>query len=299
VSHGPLARGEARLAWLLLAPALTTLAVVAVVPLAATAWESLHLYDLRMPWRGYPFVGLTHYREAAADRRLLESLAHTFAFTGVTVALEMVLGLALALSIDAARRAQAFARVVVVLPWALRTVVAALVWRFLFDSQSGIVNELDVLGSDREWLAGPLTAWVPIGLGDVWKSTPFVALLLLAGLEGIDGRLYEAARLDGAGPWQRLRHITLPLLRPALVVALVFRLLDAFRVFDFVYVLTGGGPGTATEVVSLYVFTTLLQDLRFGYGSALSMLVFAITFMTALLYLRVLQPAGRGGEDDV
>jgi ABC-type sugar transport system permease subunit len=161
----------------------------------------------------------------------------------------------------------------------------------MFDSQSGVVNAVTSrLGftASMEWLNGPATAWVPIVLGDVWKTTPFVALLLLAGLQSIDERLYEAARLDGARAWRRFTDVTWPLVRPALVVALVFRTLDAFRVFDLVYVLTGGGPGTATEVLSLYAFTALLQDLRFGYASALSVLVFVVSFVLALLYIRVL-----------
>jgi ABC-type sugar transport system permease subunit len=280
---------EARLAWLLVAPALLILASVALAPLAATVWESLHRHDLRMPWLGSPWVGLSNYADGAADVRLREALVHTVVFTGFTVVLEVALGVLLALAIDALARGRAVATIVVLLPWALPTVVAALLWQFMFDSQSGIVNR--VLPFHREWLSDPLAAWVPIILGDVWKSTPFVALLLLAGLQGIDPSLYEAARLDGAGAWRRFRDITLPLLKPALLVALVFRTLDAFRVFDLVYVLTGGGPGTATEVVSLYAFTTLFQDLRFGYGSALSVIVFAITFMLAMLYIRMLAPA--------
>jgi ABC-type sugar transport system permease subunit len=164
-------------------------------------------------------------------------------------------------------------RVVVLMSWAVPTVVAALVWRFLFE------------GADFAWFAHPVAAWVPIVLADAWKMTPFVALLLLAGLESIDPALYDAARIDGAGPWRQFREITLPLLRPALLVAVLFRALDGFRVFDVIYVLTGGGPGTATEPVSLYTFNTLLQHLRFGYGSALSVLIFLTTFALALLYI--------------
>jgi ABC-type sugar transport system permease subunit len=129
---------------------------------------------------------------------------------------------------------------------------------------------------------------VPIILADVWKMTPFVALLLLAGLQNIDRSLYEAARIDGAGPWQQFVHVTLPLLKPAVLVALIFRTLDAFRVFDLIFVLTGGGPGTATEPIALYTFSALLQNLRFGYGSALSVVIFLVTFTLALFYIRVL-----------
>jgi ABC-type sugar transport system permease subunit len=213
----------------------------------------------------------------------------------VTVGLELILGLALALGLDSLSRGRGLARLVVLLPWALPTVVAGLVWRFIFDSQSGLVNavvgRLGVTTFQVDWLADPKAAWIPIVLGDVWKTTPFVALLLLAGLQGIDPRLFEAARLDGAGAWRRFADVTLPLLTPALSVALVFRALDAFRVFDLVYVLTGGGPGTSTEVISLYAFLVLMQDLRFGYASALSVSVFFVSFILTLFYVRAARAA--------
>jgi len=285
-ARSTLASRESRLAWQLMAPALGVLAVVAAGPLLAAAWEATHLHDLRLPWLGRPFVGLANFAEALADARFRDALGHTAAFTALTVSLELACGLALALALDALTRGRAIARVVVLLPWALPTVVAALVWRFMFDTESGIVNAL--FGTQMAWLAHPIAAWTPIVLGDVWKTTPFVALLLLAGLQTIDPALYEAARLDGAGPWRRLVHITMPLLSPALLVALIFRTLDAFRVFDLVFVLTGGGPGTATEVVSTYAFSTLLQDLRFGYGSALSVIIFVVSFVLALVYVRAL-----------
>lgn len=288
---------ERRLAWLMVAPAVLAVALVAVFTVGWTVWESLHLHDLRMPWRGRPFVGLDNYVALAGDARFLASLAHTLLFAVVSVALELALGLALALLMDRTFRGRALVRALVLVPWAIPTVVAALLWRFMFEGEHGLANAL-LTGSglaDRPvaWLVGPVTAWVPVVLADVWKTTPFVALLLLAGLQNIDRALYEAAEMDGADAWWRLRHVTLPLLRPAILVALVFRTLDAFRVFDLVYVLTGGGPGTATEPVALYAFTTLLQHLRFGYGAAQSVVIFLVTFALALLYVRWL-----GAGDD-
>jgi ABC-type sugar transport system permease subunit len=286
-----LARREARLAWALIAPVVVVLVAVAVAPLLATLWESLHRHDLRLPWTGQPFVGLLNYREAAGDPRFLASLRHTVAFTVVSVGVETAMGLVLAIALDRLTRGRALARVAVLLPWALPTVVAALVWRFMFDTD-GVVNGLlsawGLAAWRTDWLAGPVAAWVPIILGDAWKTTPFVALLLLAGLQTIDPALYEAARLDGAGGWRRFTQVTLPLLRPALFVALVFRTLDAFRVFDLVFVLTGGGPGTATEVVSVTTFAAMLQDLRFGYAAALSIVIFAVSFALALVYIRMM-----------
>lgn len=262
-----------RLAWALCAPALLAIAAVALFPLAWTAWESLHLHDLRMPWRGEPFLGLANYAEALADGRFWGALGHTVFFAATSVTLELVLGLALALALHRSFRGRGLARTTTLLPWALPTVVAALVWRFLFAGTGALTD--------------PHAAWVPVILADVWKTAPFVALLLLAGLQGIEGELYEAARVDGATAWQELWQITLPLLRPALAVAVVFRSLDALRVFDLIYVLTNGGPGTATEPLALYTFSSLLQDLRFGYGSALSMILFALSFALAWVYVRL------------
>jgi ABC-type sugar transport system permease subunit len=291
---------EARLAWCLMAPALGVLVLVAAGPLLVTIWESFFHHDLRLPWLGRPFAGLGNYAEAAADPRVRQALAHTAGFTAVTIPLELTFGVLLALGLDSLRRGRGLARVIVLLPWALPTVVAALIWRFMFDGQAGlaagVLSALAPSAAPIEWLAGPLTAWVPIVLADVWKTTPFVALLVLAGLQGIDPGLHEAARLDGASAFRRFVHITLPLLRPALVVALVFRTLDAFRVFDLVFVLTGGGPGTSTEVISLYAFTSLLQHLRFGYGSALSVMIFALGFTLALVYVRALGTPARGAR---
>ncbi|MBI2895754.1 MAG: extracellular solute-binding protein [Deltaproteobacteria bacterium] len=291
VATGAEAR-EARLAWAFLLPALLAIALVAIFPLVWTVWESLHGADLRMPWLGRPFVGLDNYLAALTEPRFLAAMGHTLFFTVSSVTLELVLGLVLALALNLGYRGRGLVRAAVLVPWAIPTVVAALVWRFMFDGQSGIANAvLTSAGAiDRPiaWFVHSTSAWVPVILADVWKTTPFVALLLLAGLQNIDESLYEAASIDGARAWQRFVHVTLPLLKPAILVALLFRTLDAFRVFDLVYVLTGGGPGTATEPIALYTFTSLLQNLRFGYGSALSVIVFLATLVLAVVYIRVL-----------
>ena len=283
---------EARLAWAFVLPALATILLIALFPLAWTAWESLHLHDLRMPWRGRPFVGLGNYVEAAGDPRFWGAMAHTALFTVVSVAMEVGLGLILALALNRAYRGRGLVRTAVLVPWAIPTVVSGLLWRFIFEGDIGVANAvlvgLGVLDQPVLWLVHEIAAWVPIILADVWKTTPFAALLLLAGLQNIDESLYEAARIDGAGAWQQFVHVTLPLLKPALLVTLIFRSLDAFRVFDLIYVLTGGGPGTSTEPIALYTFNALLQNLRFGYGSALSVVVFLVTFLLAFAYIRLL-----------
>jgi ABC-type sugar transport system permease subunit len=283
---------EARLAWSFVAPALGVILLVAIFPLAWTAWESLHLHDLRMPWLGQPFVGLENYLEVLGDGRFWAAMGHTAFFTVASVGIELVLGLALAMAMNRAFRGRGLMRAAILVPWAIPTVVAALLWRFIFDARSGIANavlmDVGLMQEPFVWFVHSVAAWVPVILGDVWKMTPFVALLLLAGLQNIDRSLYEAAEIDGASPWQKFRHVTLPLLKPAILVTLVFRTLDAFRVFDLIFVLTGGGPGTATEPIALYTFNSLLQNLRFGYGSALSVIIFLVTFSLAVLYIRML-----------
>jgi ABC-type sugar transport system permease subunit len=297
VSERPTAsaeKSEARLAWAFVLPAVATVLLIAIFPLVWTVWESLHLHDLRMPWRGQPFIGLANYTEALADARFWGALGHTAFFTGASVALELALGLLLALALNRGFRGRGLVRMAVLLPWAIPTVVTALLWGFMFDSQAGIVNavatDLGAMDPGRPlvWFNSATLAWVPVILADVWKMTPFVTLLLLAGLQNIDDTLYEAARMDGARRWQQFVHITLPQLKPALLVTLIFRTLDGFRVFDLIYVLTQGGPGTATEPIALYTFNALLNNLRFGFGSALSVIIFLVTFLLALFYIKVL-----------
>lgn len=279
-------REERRLAALLIAPAAGLIVVMALFPIAATVSEALHGHDLRLPWLGRPFVGLANFVEAAGDPRFLSAVGHTVLFALVSVPIEIALGVALALVMHRALRGRAAIRVVALLPWTVPTIVAALIWRFMFESYST---------ASFDWFVHPRAAWVPIVAADVWKTTPFVAILLLAGLQTIDPAIDEAARIDGAGPLRRFFTITLPLLGPALVVATAFRALDALRLFDLVYVMTGGGPGTATEPLSLYAFVALMQRLRFGYGAALSMTVFLLTFAFALIWIRTV---GRSLTDD-
>ena len=284
---------ERRLAWTFVTPALLCIALIAVFPLTWTLWESLHHHDLRLPWTGRPFVGLDNYADALVDPRFTAALGHTAIFAIGAVTLELVFGLMLALALNRAYRGRGVVRAAVLIPWAIPTVVAALVWSFMFQP-AGITNQmLQSVGAIHEpqaWFNTAVGAWTPVILSDVWKTTPFVALLLLAGLQNIDDSLLEAATVDGASAWQRLWSVTLPLLQPTIAVALLFRLLDAFRVFDLIYVLTGGGPGTSTEPIAFYTFTTLLQNLRFGYGSALSALIFVGTFSLAVIVMRLFTP---------
>jgi ABC-type sugar transport system permease subunit len=271
---------DARLARLFVAPAIVIVGATAIVPIASTLWAALHQRDLRLPWLGQPFIGLGNFIEAFGDPRVGEAVLHTLLFTAITVPIELALGLAVAILMQRVHRGRAVVRASALLPWAIPTVVAALVWRLVFDNTSAVLG--------FEWFSSPRAAWVPIIVADVWKTTPFVAVLLLAGLQTIDPELYDSARLDGASSLRQLFTITLPLLAPTMIVAAAFRTLDALRVFDLPYVMTGGGPGTATEPLSLYAFIALMERLRFGYGSALSISMFALTFLVALAFVRSL-----------
>jgi ABC-type sugar transport system permease subunit len=279
-------RNEARLGWTLALPALSVIALVALSPILWAMWESLHLHDLRMPWLGRRFIGAQNYVEAFSDLRFWGAIGHTVVFAAASVTVELLIGLVLAIAVDTVNRGRGVIRTVMLLPWAVPTVVVGLVWRFMFETPAGLVNTMlvrsGVTSVPPTWFADALAAWLPVVLADVWKTTPFVAILLLAGLQVIDRSLYEAAQMDGASVWQQFTQITLPLLKPALLVAFIFRTLDAFRVFDVIYVMTGGGPGTATEPIALYTFSVLLENLRFGFGSALSVVVFIVTFLFAL-----------------
>lgn len=272
-------RSEARFGWRLALPSLLVLAVLGGVPLVLTIVQSFLEIDLRTPWRGTPFVGGAHYAGVVRGARFLASLAHTGAFAAVSVSLELGLGLALALVLHGRFFGRGAVRGVALVPWAVPAVVGAVLWRFLFER----------VGPEVPWTGHPWLAWLPIVVADVWKSTPFVTLLLLAGLAQIDSSIIEAAKMDGASARVRLVSIVLPLLRPAIVVAVVFRALDALRVFDLIYVMTGGGPGRATETVSLLAYDVMMRDLRFGAGAAVSTTLFAITLSLALVYVRLVR----------
>jgi ABC-type sugar transport system permease subunit len=295
----PWRRTEARLAWALVSPALAVVALVALFPIGWTVWESLHLHDLRMPWLGEPFIGGANYREALADPRFWGALRNTGIFVVISVSLELIAGLVIAVVLEHVTRGRGLARTAVLLPWAVPTVVAALIWRFMFESPGSLADSLlaALRLSPQTWFADSIAAWIPLLLADAWKSTPFVALLLLGGLQNIDPALYEAAAMDGANPWRQLTDVTLPLLAPALLVAFLFRARDAFRVFDVVYVLTGGGPGTATEPIALYAFSATLRNLRFGFGAALSVLLFLISLGLAFATIRLLGRSALQGNE--
>lgn len=268
-----------------LAPAGLALAAVTLYPLAYAAWLSLRRYQLTSGPSG--FVGLANYRGLIEDGRFWNALYNTAYFTAVSVALELALGLSMAVLLNRAFAGKGLMRAVVMIPWAIPTVVSARMWEWMYNADFGVLNYL--LGVDVNWLGSPFWAMNAAIIMEVWKTTPFVTLLLTAGLAGLPEDLYRAARVDGASPWMAFRKITLPLLSPLILVTLIFRAIDAFRVFDSIYVLTGGGPANSTETLSIYAYKTLFQTLRFGYGSAISVTVFMLVGLITLSCARLLR----------
>lgn len=280
-----LASSERRQTYLLIAPAVILLAGVAVYPIVATAWLSLH--RMILVFHEQRFIGAGNYAFLLRDARFWSALGNTAYFALVAVALELLLGLGLALILSAAVPGKGLLRAAILVPWAIPTVVSAKLWGWLFNPDYGLVTRLLPI-SEVNLLGTPGYAMHAAILVDVWKTTPFVTLLLLAGLQTIPEDLYRSAAIDGASSFRAFRSITLPLLTPTIVVTLVFRTLDAFRVFDAVYVLTEGGPANTTETLSIYAYKTLMRSGDFGYGGALSMATFFCVMAISIAYLRLL-----------
>ncbi len=285
------ARQRARLAFWLLAPALGFVALLGAFPVISQFVLSFTDYNLKFPdERG--FAGLSNFAKLASDAVFWRDLAQTFRFTVVSVGLELVLGLAAALLLNRIVRGRTAMNSAVIMPWALPTVVAATMWSLILNDRIGLVNSvLDRLGLISEpivWL-GPRLAMGSVIFADVWKTTPFVAIILLAGLKSIPRAYYEAAELDGAGRWQVFRSITLPLLKPFIAVAVLFRAMDAFRIFDLIWVLTGGA--SRTETVSIYIYKTLFRYADLGYGSAMTVALFGIVFLMSIGLVRFMRVA--------
>jgi multiple sugar transport system permease protein len=265
-------------------PALSVIGLVAIFPVFYVFYLSLHKKVLT--FNISDFTGIDNYVYLLTDNRFWNALKNTAYFTGVSVSLELLLGLSIAILLNRAFKGKGFMRAVVLIPWAIPTVVSAKMWEWIYNTDFGILNY--VIGTKINWLGNTTWAIHAAILMDVWKTTPFVVLILIAGLQVIPKDLYHAARVDGAGSWYIFGTITLPLLMPVILIVLIFRTLDAFRVFDAVYVLTGGGPANTTETLSIYAYKVLFQLLQFGYGSTLSVIVFLCVGLISVFYVRLL-----------
>jgi len=281
---------ERALAFWLLLPAFALLGLVAVYPVVKLFVTSLQDLHLAYGTQG-TFVGLENYRRLLEDGRFLNALRVTLLLTLVTVPGAALVGLGLALLANLPFTLKWPVRLGLLLPWAMPLVFAGLIFRWFFESDYGIVNDiLRRLGlSPLYWLTDPNLAFWAISATIVWKTSSFVALVLLAGLQTIPREYYEAAQVDGAAPGQIFFRITLPLLLPSLLVALIFRTITALQTFDIPFAMTGGGPGTATETLAMYIRTQSVENLNFGYGSALAVALFVLCMAVTVVYLRYLE----------
>jgi multiple sugar transport system permease protein len=273
-------------ALLLMGPALLLMLAVFLWPIADTAWLSLHAQTVFTDLQPLP-VGLANWRRLLGDGRFWQDAGQTLRFAGVSVGLELLLGLAIALLLHQRWRGRGVVRSLTLLPWALPTTVMALGWRWIVNDPNGPINGLlQGLGWPTvAFLSDPGLTWMVTVVADVWKTTPFVALLLLAGLQMIPADLYEAFALEGGTPWQALRSITLPLLRPYLFIAALFRLAQALGVFDLIAVLSGGGPASSTESLALYAYLNAMRFLDFGYSATVMLGMFVLLLAGAGLLL--------------
>lgn len=291
-------KGSHRLAWLFLAPSLIFAGVFTFYPILESFRLSLYRTILTLPWLGRKMIGLENYADLWTDPVAMQSLKTTLIFIGVTVPLELLLGLGMALVMNEIFRGRGLLRAVVLIPWAIPTVVSSQMWRFIFNDRYGLFNAL-LFGDDSArylaFLAEPGPALIAIMAAEVWKTTPFAGLIVLAGLQTIPDELYEAASIDGAGAWQKFRHVTLPLVRPALLLALLFRSIDALRVFDLVFVMTEGGPADATNVLQFYGYKKSFAEGMIGYGSAIAVAVFMLSLVLSLAYLSLLRESRAEG----
>jgi multiple sugar transport system permease protein len=284
---------EKRLAFLMVSPSMALILLVAAYPILYGIWLSLHEYSVRVAGLSR-WAGLGNYTDALSNSEFWDAMVTTLIFTAVSVSLELVIGLAMAMAMHAAFRGQGLLRTVVLIPWAILTVVTGFMWRSIFESPQGLVNS--IIGGDTVWLGKEPYALIVIIIADVWKTSPFMALLILAGLQTIPGEIYEAAKVDGAKAWQRFTKITVPLLIPAILVALIFRTLDALRIFDLPYVLTKGANGTRT--LSLISQQTFAENRIYGLGSAYAILTFITVMAVAFIYIRTVGGNIRGIADE-
>jgi trehalose/maltose transport system permease protein len=285
-----LQRRQTRLGWLLLLPALAVVAFVAMYPLGKTVYQSFTNQEF-LPGTPTKWVGLDNYCCGALSLRHDTVFWHaawkTIEFTLITVSFELVLGLVIALVVSSNFKGRGAMRAVMLVPWAIPTVVAAQMWKWMLDDVFGVVNDFGtrthILSHSQAWISDPSTALASVCAVDIWKTTPFVALLLLAGLQVIPKDLYEAANVDGATKLQQFWKITLPLLRPAILVTLIFRTLDALRVFDVFSVFFGNRPDTQT--MAIYDQSTIVGDGHVGYGAAISVAIFLIISLFVIIYV--------------
>lgn len=274
---------------LLIAPAMVAILGVVLFPMINSLWLSLQQHDLSRPQED-AFIWFRNYADLLQDPRYLNSLQATLRFSLLSVLVELVLGVAIATVLNQEFRGRGFVRGLMILPWAMPSIVNAAMWKWIYNADYGALNallsQLHLIDHYRVWLAEPVTATLLVILANVWKETPFTVILILAALQTIPDDLYEASRVDGATEWQAFLHITLPLIMPVLMICGLLQFIWGFQTFELISIVTGGGPYSVTELITLRVYATTFRSLRFGYGAAMAYLTSLIIFIPAAIYIR-------------
>jgi ABC-type sugar transport system permease subunit len=273
----------------LVLPAILAVMVVVAVPFLYSLYLSLQRRDLARP-QNDAFIGLENYTKLFSDRYFVNSLEVTLVFAFISVVIELVLGVAIALVLNEKFAGRGFLRGLIILPWALPSIVNAAMWQWIFNANYGALNalahQLGLIEEYQVWLSDPDWAMALLILTNVWKETPFTAILVLAGLQGIPDQLYDAAKVDGASIWQRFTRVTLPLLRPVIMVCGLLQVIWSFQTFELVYVVTQGGPFGSTDVLPVRIYETTFRSLRFGYGASMAYLTGLVLIVPAFFYIR-------------
>jgi multiple sugar transport system permease protein len=278
--------------WIFIAPAAIIMALGCLLPVLAAVRLGFFDWSMGTPWSDAKWVGVSAFVDAIKDPAVWRSLWTTLKFAFISVSIEMILGIALALVLERSVRGTTFFRTLFVLPMMIAPIAVGLTWRYLFDSQFGLVNA--ILGAfsiaPKGWLADETLAFAAIIISDIWQWTPFVFIMVMAGLAGVDTSAVEAARIDGASPRQIITKIKLPMIAHVLAITLVMRLIDAFRVLEVIYILTFGGPGDSTEVLSLHIYKTAFIGQKLGAASAISVLLLIVVATLSYMALRLSNP---------
>lgn len=282
----------------MLMPAVVIMVVFVAYPVLSTIWSSFT--NAKIQNLNPEFVGMDNYVKAFKDPLVKSSLVFTVGFTVIATSLETVLGMMLALIMNRKFKGQGLVRAIILIPWAIPTIVSGMMWQFMFAEGYGIINQLllksGMIEASIPWLTNARWSFLAIVIADTWKTSPYMSLMLLSGIQTIPVELYESASIDGANAWNKFRYITLPLLKPVLMVSLLFRTVQSFRIYDLICALTNGGPANSTQSLTMYTVKTYFNFGNTGYGAALAMLTFAVSMVIALLFADGMKEKMKGGK---
>lgn len=291
-------KARIRFGLLMLTPAIVIMVVFVAYPVISTVWSSFT--NAKIQTQLPKFVGLDNYIKAFKDPLVRTSMVFTIGFTVIATTLETVLGMILALIMNRKFKGQGLVRAIILIPWAIPTIVSGMMWQFMFAEGYGIINQLllksGMISASIPWLTNAGWSFLAIVIADTWKTSPYMSLMLLSGIQTISVELYESASIDGANAWNKFRYITLPLLKPVLMVSLLFRTVQSFRIYDLICALTNGGPANSTQSLTMYTVKTYFNFGNTGYGAALAMITFAVSMVIALLFADGMKEKMKGGR---